>query len=126
MSLAEISFVDLGLVMTAVLALSFYGLALSGHFPAEHRAPALRGSIGRLVVDGSMLMALAALAITIWFGLRSVAWPYLVLGGGTMALSAPLILPRFSDPFIDGRGGLVTFASSAALAALGMLLRTTG
>ena len=46
--------------MLLLVSASLCGLAASGHFPAEHRAPALRGGFGGL----SLLMA----AVLLWAG----------------------------------------------------------
>jgi hypothetical protein len=105
--------------MALVLVLSLYGLAVAGHFPAEHRAPSLRTAGGRLVLWGTLalcaLLLLPALALA-WQRIPVYA---AVIGAGAMALIAPLILQPMPDSFVDGRLSLLTFTGLAL--ALGLL-----
>ena len=54
---------ELALFMALVLVLSLYGLTVSGHFPAEHRAATLRTGVGRLLLWGTIILC-AALALS--------------------------------------------------------------
>jgi hypothetical protein len=110
---------ELSVLMALVLVLSLYGLAVAGHFPAEHRAPSLRTAGGRLVLWGTLalcaLLLLPALALA-WQRIPVYA---AVIGAGAMALIAPLILQPMPDSFVDGRLSLLTFTGLAL--ALGLL-----
>jgi hypothetical protein len=101
--------------MLMLLSASLCGLAASGHFPAEHRAPALRTGSGRVILFGSL--ALCALCLLdglalIW---RAVPWYAAVIGGGAMLLVAPLLLQPLPDSFVNGRGALLTFSGLSLL-----------
>jgi hypothetical protein len=103
-------FPELAVFMALVLVLSLYGLTVSGHFPAEHRAAALRMGAGRVVLWATLGLwgALALLAaILAW---QRVPLYAAVLGGGAMVLIAPLLLQPFPDSFVNGQRGLLTFA----------------
>jgi hypothetical protein len=102
---------ELAVYMALVLVLSLYGLTVSGHFPAEHRAASLRTGAGRVLLWATMVLC-AALAVSV----LAFAWQRLpvyaaVIGGGAMVLIAPLLLQPLPDGFVDGRCGLLTFAS---------------
>lgn len=93
-----------------LLAAALYGLSLSGHFPAEHRGPALRGAGGTALMAITALIVVAAVT-----GGVAIAWPslplaILVIAAGAGVLLAPLILTGFPDVFINGRSALVVFA----------------
>jgi hypothetical protein len=105
---------DLALFMAQVLVLALYGLTVSGHFPAEFRAPSLRGATGALLLWGTIALAATASVLLVVFAWRRVELPFAVIGGGAMLLAAPLLLRPFPDSFVNGRRGLVTFAGLAA------------
>jgi hypothetical protein len=107
--------------MALLLALSLLGLAASGHFPAEHRAPPLRSVAGRFVLYGSLIVG----AICLVAGL-AVSWSIVplyaaVIGGGAMILFAPLVLQTMPDRFVNGYGALLIFGLAAALATLALV-----
>jgi hypothetical protein len=105
--------------MLLLLSASLYGLAASGHFPAEHRAAALRTGVGRIVLFGSLPLCLFCLVGGVALVWRTVPWYAAVIGGGATVLIAPLLLQPFPDSFVNGRGALLTFSSmSLAMAAL--------
>jgi len=101
--------------MLLLLSASLCGLAASGHFPAEHRAPALRAGFGRLILFGSLTLCLLCLVGGIALIWRTVPWYAAVIGGGSMMLAAPLLLQPFPDWFVNGRGALVTFSGLSLL-----------
>jgi hypothetical protein len=105
---------DLALFMAQMLVLGLYGLTVSGHFPAEFRAPSLRGTSGALLLWGTIAIAAAASVLLLVFASRRVELPFAIIGGGAMLLAAPLLLRPFPDSFVNGRRGLVTFAGLAA------------
>jgi hypothetical protein len=98
-----------------MLALSLYGLAASGHFPREHRRAALASGAGPSLLFGSMSLAVLAFAAGLWAAWRLLPWYAVVIGAGGPLLMAPLVLQRFSDAFVDGRGALVVFAGAGVL-----------
>ena len=106
------------LVMLAAL----YGLAASGHFPAEHRGEALRSVGGAAVLWGTM----AAGALTVFAALliawAALPWTAAVIVGGGALLMAPLVLQLFPDSFVDGRAGLVTFAGIGGALSVAVML----
>jgi len=101
--------------MLLLLSASLCALAASGHFPAEHRAPALRSGFGRVILFGSL--ALCGLCLfggvaLIW---RTVPWYAAVIGGGAIVLAAPLLLQPFPDWFVNGCGALAAFSGLSLL-----------
>jgi hypothetical protein len=101
------------LFMLGIGSLALYGLAASGHFPAEFRAPALRRGGGAVVLWITLTLAALAALLALWIGATVLPWYALVIGGGTMLLFAPLGLRAFPDRFVDGPGALLTFAGLA-------------
>jgi hypothetical protein len=101
---------DLAVFMGLVLAFALFGLTASGHFPSEHRAPALRTALGGAILWLSMACAVVVLAAAVLLAVERLPLYASVIGGGAMLLAAPLVLQGFPDTFVDGRAGLVTFA----------------
>lgn len=116
----------LAIFMALLLALSLHGLAASGHFPREHRAPTLESGIGPLILYGSIAIAifclLAGLA-TVW---RLVPWYAAVIGGGLAILVTPLVLQQLPDQFVDGRASLLSFVGAGAVLALLLVWLSAG
>ena len=107
------------LFVALLLALSLHVLAASGHFPREHRAPALASSIGLTILYGSLALAALCLLAGLVSAWRLIPWYAAVIGGGGAVLVAPLVLQRLSDSVVDGRQLLVLLAAtSLGLAAL--------
>jgi hypothetical protein len=100
-----------------MLMLSLYVLSLSGHFPPEHRAPALRGRGGATLMIACSIVAVATLGAGIAAAWQQTPLVAMIIGGGAGVLAAPLILTNFSDRFVNGRAALVVFSGSAALCA---------
>jgi hypothetical protein len=116
--LSPATVIPLVLFMALILVASLQGLAASGHFP---RAPRPSGAaVGPIILFGSMAVAIAGLASGIAAAIRFVPWYAAIIGGGLSILTAPLVLQRFPDRFVDGRGALLTVA--AANIALAILL----
>jgi hypothetical protein len=105
-------------LMALILACTLYGLAASGHFPAQHRLLALKSGAGGAILYGTLAVTLAAAAAGIAAAWQALPGPALILGGGAMLLAAPLLLRLLPDWFVDGRAALVTFAAAAAACAL--------
>lgn len=112
------SLTDLALFTMAVLALTVFGLAASGHFPREHRAPALRTAAGAGVLWGSIALALIAAVAVLVGAIARLPWYAAIIGGGLMVLLAPLVLQQMPDRLADGAAVLVFCALSAAVLAL--------
>lgn len=107
-----------GIVLTAALQL----LAASGHFPAEHRAPALRVGGGPLILFGSMLLVAVCVAAAIAGLGQRVPWYAAVIGGGLAVLIAPMLLKPLPDGFVNGRAALVSFAFLCVILTTALLL----
>lgn len=105
---------DLSLFMGLVLVLSLYGLAVSGHFPAEGRAVVFRTGPGAAVLWGTIAVSAGVALLALVFAWRRLPLYAAVIGGGAMILIAPLLLQPLPDSFVDGRRGLI------ALSALGL------
>ena len=106
------------LFMLLMLILSLHGLAAAGHFPRERRTPALCSVAGTLILFGSLTIAVLCLATGLTAAWQRIPWYAAVIGGGAVALLAPLVLQLFPDRFVDSRGALIGFAGAAALLAL--------
>ena len=109
---------ELALFMALVLVLSLYGLTVSGHFPEEHRNPALRAGLGPLLLWGTIALCMALTLAALVFAWQRLPLSAAVIGGGAMVLFAPLLLQPFPDSFVNGRQGLLIFAGLAAGLAL--------
>jgi hypothetical protein len=96
--------------MALVLVLSLYWLTVSGHFPQEHRAEALRNAGGRVLLWGTMALCALLTLASLTFAWARVPLHAAVIGGGLMVLIAPLLLQPLPDSFVDGAGGLLMFA----------------
>lgn len=105
------------LFMGVVLLTALYGLAASGHFPPEFRSEQVKGRAGTALLWGSMLATCFAAAAALVRGWPELPWYAAVIGGGAMLLFAPLALQPFSDNFVNGRRGLITFSAGAAVLA---------
>jgi hypothetical protein len=113
------------LLFTALLfAVSLCGLAASGHFPRERRAPGLASGVGTFVLYGSLVLSAICLAAGVVLACRIVPWYAAVLGGGAAILGAPMALRPLPDRFVDGAGALLTFAGASV--AIVLLLALAG
>jgi hypothetical protein len=111
---------ELLLFMLAVGVAALYGLTVSGHFPAEFRAAALRDAAGTAIMWATIVAMGIAVAVSLGIAWRVLPWYALVIGGGAMLLAAPLLLRPFPDWFVNGRAGLLTFAAAGIATALAM------
>jgi ABC-type phosphate transport system permease subunit len=103
-----------------------HGLSASGHFPREHRAPALRSPLGTVILHGTILIALTSLIAGLWAAWRLIPWYAAVIAGGLAILATPVVLQKFSDSFVHDRGSLLSFAgASVALAIMLLWLATS-
>jgi hypothetical protein len=106
------------LFMALLLAAALCGLAASGHFPEEHRSPALQSPAGKFILFGSLVLSLLCLGAGIALVWPAVPWYAAVIGGGAVVLAAPLALRPFPDAFVNGRAALIAFAGASALIVL--------
>jgi hypothetical protein len=113
----DIDWVALGLMVATVLLAVLYGLAVSGHFPAEFRQPGLRRGWGALVLWGTMAATALAAGTAGVLGWRALPWYATVIGAGAALLLAPLLLQPLPDSFVNGRRGLLMLAAGSALLA---------
>jgi hypothetical protein len=108
----------LALFAAMILALAVYGLAVSAHFPREHRRESLRSSAGAAVLWGTMAVAAIAAVAALHYAVISLPGYSAVIAGGAALLAAPLVLKPLPDSLVDGRAGLLVFAALAAALAL--------
>jgi hypothetical protein len=116
-SVLGIDWVALVLLMGSVLLVALYGLAASGHFPAEFRPEKLQRGWGALVLWGTMISTGLAGAVALVLAWRALPWYATVIGAGAALLFAPLLLQSFPDSFVNGRRGLLVLAAAAILLA---------
>ena len=112
----------MALVLTAILC----ALTASGHFPREHRSPALQSRAGKIILFGSLITSLLCLGAGVAVVWWAVPWYAAVIGAGAMALAAPIALRPFPDAFVNGRGALVIFAGASAVMLVLLLLTLRG
>lgn len=115
--LALVNWAALAAFAGAVLAATLFVLAASGHFPAEHRAAAMRSGLGPLVLWGSMAVVAGAAGLALLTSLGRQPWPAVVIAAGAAILVAPLLLQHLPDAFVDGRRGLLAGAAACAVLA---------
>jgi len=120
----EIDWASLLLFTGSVLTAALYGLTASGHFPAEFRAATLQRGWGRVVLWGTMLVAVVAPVAALARAASLLPWYVALIGGGAALLFAPLLLQPLPDSFVNGRRGLLTFSAAAALLAAAMWYAT--
>jgi len=104
---------ELAVFMALVLVLALYALTVSGHFPAEYRAPALKTAGGQVLLWGTLALCAALTVLVARFAWRHVPLYAAAIGGGAMLLAAPLILRPLPDSFVNGRRGLLFFTGLA-------------
>jgi hypothetical protein len=104
---------ELVLFMLSVGFLALYGLAASGHFPAEFRAPEMRRGGGAAILWATIVLAALAAVTTLGVGAKVLPWYAIVIGGGMMLLFTPLALRVFPDRFVNGSAALLTLAAGA-------------
>lgn len=114
------SWMMLGFFAGLLLAASLHLLSAIGHFPKEVRTPEIGTGAGPAILHGTILLVVLAVVTGAWLVWQAVPWYATILGGGIAVLIAPLILPSFSDRFVDGRRGLIVFAA-LTLVALGCM-----
>jgi len=119
-----VPWLDLVLFMASVGLLALYGLACSGHFPADHRNDALKTTLGAGALWGTLVVAAVAAIFAGDAAIRVLPWPSIIIGGGAMLLAAPLLLQLFSNQFVNGILALTSFAGSALVISVIFVLLT--
>lgn len=104
-----------------VLFVTLYVLALSVHFPSEHRRASLKGGVGGTILWGTGALTVASAAMAVRLGLGALPGHLAVLAGGSAILAAPIFLKPLPDSLIDDRGGLLLFSGLATALALAAL-----
>jgi hypothetical protein len=101
-----------------VSLLALYGLAVSGHFPAEARRKELQTSTATIAIAATLLTSGVATVIVMAIAVNALPWTAIVIGGGAALLASPLLLRALPDEFVDGFAGLLTFAAAGIVTAL--------
>ena len=122
MAIARDAVLPLVLFVALVLSAALGALAASGHFPREHRAPALRSGFGGLLLFGASGLAALSLIVGAVAAWRILPWPVAVIAGGAAILAAPILLRPRPDRFVDGRAALLAFSGTSILLALVLAL----
>lgn len=113
--MATIDWTALIIFVCAVEAAALYGLALSGHFPAEYRPETLRHGWGAALLWATALATAVSLCVVLLAAAPVIPWPVLVIGAGAMLLFAPLLLRPFPDAFVNGRRALLAFSAGTVV-----------
>ncbi len=112
--LAGIQWPSLIAFTVQVLVIALLLLCLSGHFPFAHQQPKLKELPGRLLLAACVLIVAVSIAQLIGLVNRQLPIPVAIIAGGLALLSAPLVLQRLPERFVDGRRGLAALAGLAA------------
>ena len=113
-----VPWLDLTLFMVSVGLLALYGLAWSGHFPADYRSDEFKTTSGAGMHWGTLVTAVTAACLVGDAAIQVLPWPAMIVGGGSMLLAAPLLLQLFSDRFVNSVSALTSFAGSALAVAV--------
>jgi hypothetical protein len=116
--MSQAALIQTVLLMALVLAAALQGLAASGHFPRKRSAPGGPHALEATILWGSLALTIVCAVVGLAAALRLAPWYAAVIGGGLSLLAAPPVLQLFPDRFVDGRGGLLTFAAACAVIAI--------
>ncbi len=108
---------ELAIFMAAILIVCMFIIAASGHFPAEHRKPALAGPAGMAIIVGTSIVVAVTMLIAVVYAWLILPWYAAVIGAGLMVLIAPYTLHPLPDTIVNGRGALLLLALLAAVLA---------
>jgi len=109
------------LFMGAVLVVAAFIVAVSGHFPAEHRKPALAGPAGTAIIVATSLVVAGSGLLALHLAWRDLPWYAAVLGAGPMILAGPYMLHPLPDRVVNGASILLLLAGLAGVLA-GLML----
>lgn len=116
------SWLQLAAFAALLFAASLHLLAAIGHFPKQVRTDEIGKGAGPFILHSTIAIVLLAAFSGIALIFQSVPWYAAIISGGLAALAAPLMLPNFSDEFVDGIRALLVFALCTLLALGGMWL----
>ena len=97
---------SLGVFTLQLLVMTLLVLCLCGHFPIAGQQPKFKALPGRLLLAASALSCAGSIVVAVAFARRQLPIPVAVIAAGIALLSAPLLLQRLPDRFVDGRRGL--------------------
>jgi hypothetical protein len=86
MMLPSSAILPLILLMALLLTVALCGLAASGHFPYEHRSPALKSRAGEFILFGSLILSMLCLVTGVALVWRAVPWYAAVIGAAQWCL----------------------------------------
>lgn len=114
MRMAQPDWPALALFSGIVLTVAVFGLAVSGHFPREHRRQHFRRGIGAIILWASVIVSCIAAASALRIALLKLPGYAAVIAGGAALLLAPIVLKPLPDSLVDGKAVLLLLAISAA------------
>ena len=94
-----------------VLAITLYGLTVAIHFPKQARVETPLDWPTRLLIGITIPVIALSAVHTFSFAMSRLAGPGAIIGAGAAMLLAPVVLKRFSDSVVDGRVGVIVFAT---------------
>jgi hypothetical protein len=103
-----------------VLASSLYALSLCGHFPLEHRATSLGDRFGTATLIATALLTICSVFAGGYAAFQQLSWYVIVLSTSSALLITPIVLSRFSDPFVNGRAALFAFSGTSLVFAISL------
>jgi hypothetical protein len=109
---------NLVLFIVGFTLLTLYGLTVSGHFPASARSNELQTPVATFVIALTLLMSGLAAMILIGVAVIALPWTTIIIAGGGAVLAGPVLLRVFPDDFVDGLGGMVSFALATIVIAI--------
>ena len=104
---------ELPVFMALVLVICLFAVVAAEHFPAEFRPSDLATTGGTALLWSTIVLVLISSAIAIYTVIAAIPWYSAVIGGGLMALIAPLLVQPLPDALINGRAALLTLAAIA-------------
>lgn len=104
---------ELPLFMALVLVVGLFVVVAAEHFPKEFRSPDLATMGGTVLLWSTIALIVVSSAIAVYVVFVAIPWYSAVIGGGLMALVAPLLVQPLPDALINGRSALLLLAAIA-------------
>lgn len=104
---------ELPVFMALVLAVCIFVVVAAEHFPAEFRSPDLATTSGTVLLWSAIALMSVSGAIAVYFVFVAIPWYSAIIGGGLMALVAPLLVQPMPDALINGRAALLVLSAAA-------------
>lgn len=123
---AILNWPGLGVFTLQVLVVALLVLCLCGHFPIAEQHSKFTALSGRLLLAASALSCAGSIVLAVAFANRRLPIPVAVIAAGLALLTAPLMLQRLPDWFVDGRRGLAVLATIGATLACLMVCGVVG